>query len=167
MSQDDASYEVLLENSPLALAHSPLTIIGQLKLALLLTNNGQWRMVNGQLRGILLWQRQSQQTSAINHPEHACRLINPGAGAVESQLRQLDQRRKGEEFRVVATDNSRLLLIIVDRRPKLIRLAGRLKIASTVIRDWAEIAAYWLRRAGLDIEQVTVRLWRQGAAVNY
>src|SRR5262245_24518141 len=167
MSQDDASYEMLLENSSFAINHSPLIFIDQVKLALLLTNNGQWRMVNGQLRGILLWQRQSQQTSAINHPEPSCRLINPGAGAIELQLRQLDQRHKGEEFRVVATDNSRLLLMIEDRLPKLIRLAGRLKIASPVIRDWAEIAAYRMRRAGLDIEQVTVRLWRQGAAVNY
>jgi hypothetical protein len=38
---------MLLENSPFAIKHSPLTIIGQLKPALLLTNNGQGRMVNG------------------------------------------------------------------------------------------------------------------------
>src|SRR6266542_6469421 len=126
------------------------------------------RFANGESRISLHLRRQwqSQQTSAINHPEPACRLINPGAGAIELQLRQLDKRHKGEEFRVVATDNSRLLSMIEDRRPKLIWLAGRLEIASPAIRDWAEIAAYRLRRAGLDIEQVTVRLWRQGVAVN-
>jgi len=38
---------ILLANSALAINHWLLTIIGQVKSVLLLTDIGQWRMVNG------------------------------------------------------------------------------------------------------------------------
>src|SRR5262245_56484967 len=103
---------------------------------------------------------------SISYPEPASHLINPDVRVAQPQFRNPDQRREAESLRVVAADNRRLLLIIEDRRPELVRPSGRLKTPNIIAHDRAKIALHRLRRAGFDIEQVTVCLCRCGASVN-
>src|SRR5262245_48971232 len=102
-------------------------------------------------------QRQSQQLALICDPDFARGGVNPNVIARQTQLRQFDHRREGKVFGIILPKAGASLLSVVNHGPELVRLSGRLQLASSPIGQWREVASYRLNGSGLRVEQIIER----------